>query len=219
MITIYGIQNKINGKYYIGQTISVNRRWGQHKRGRGSKHVSNAIGKYGIENFEFFIIVSGIENQEEADNTEAHYIKEYNALEPNGYNVLATATELTTSKIPDEVQKEIIRLYLNKVPTRVIGEKFGISRGAIDKVLIRHNVERRGQIKPTVPKKSKINKERLIELLNNGYTVEQIAEEFETTKKYIYKYIKNNEISNTTVREYNTKSKRGRHSEKSENVL
>ena len=44
------------------------------------------IEKYGLENFEFEILDTA-SNQEELDKQQKEYIKQYNSLEPNGYNV------------------------------------------------------------------------------------------------------------------------------------
>lgn len=85
---IYKITNKINGKVYIGQTIKpLSVRWKQHcnKRG-GCSALHNAIIKYGAINF----IVEQIDcafSREELDQKEIYWIKYYNSLSPNGYNL------------------------------------------------------------------------------------------------------------------------------------
>ncbi len=53
---IYQIPNNINGKIYIGQSIDIKRRWNQHKYGKGSIILKNAIKKYGINNFKFEVL-------------------------------------------------------------------------------------------------------------------------------------------------------------------
>lgn len=53
---IYQITNNINSKIYIGQSIDIERRWNQHKYGKGSMILKNAIYKYGIDNFKFEIL-------------------------------------------------------------------------------------------------------------------------------------------------------------------
>ncbi len=53
---IYQITNNINGKVYIGQSIDIERRWNQHKYGKGSIILRNAIKKYGINNFKFEVL-------------------------------------------------------------------------------------------------------------------------------------------------------------------
>lgn len=77
-----------SGKIYIGQTIhSINYR--TRKNGKGYKNCKvfyNAIQKYGWENFKHEIIESNIP-ENELNNKEIYYIKEYNSLVPFGYNV------------------------------------------------------------------------------------------------------------------------------------
>ena len=60
---IYKITNKVNNKVYIGQSIHVLYRWGQHQRNafNPNTHTYNyplyrAIRKYGIENFQFEVL-------------------------------------------------------------------------------------------------------------------------------------------------------------------
>ena len=80
-IGIYGIQNKINGKIYIGKTgMNFGDRWDSHKSLlRSGKHfniyLQNAWTKYGEANFEFLVIEDC--NVEELDDKERYYIKLY----------------------------------------------------------------------------------------------------------------------------------------------
>jgi len=52
------------------------------------------IEKYGLENFEFEILDSAW-SQEELDEQQLKYIKQYNSLEPNGYNTREDVEKLT----------------------------------------------------------------------------------------------------------------------------
>jgi len=58
---IYWIRNKIDGKYYIGSSIDIERRWNQHKQDLRAddhlnSHLQNAWNKYGEESFIFEVI-------------------------------------------------------------------------------------------------------------------------------------------------------------------
>lgn len=92
---IYKIENLINGKVYIGQAGDIYRRWYHHKREininseKSFKYpLYRAFRKYGIENFKFEIIEEC--SEEELNEKEIHYIKEYNSFignkNSNGYN-------------------------------------------------------------------------------------------------------------------------------------
>jgi|SRR5271166_5379469 len=86
---IYKITNKINGMQYIGQTIhSLNYRWSQHCSKKSLCHkLSYSIQKYGKENFEIKVITR-CNTIEEMNYREEYYIKLFNTLSPNGYNLL-----------------------------------------------------------------------------------------------------------------------------------
>jgi len=82
---LYVITNRVNGKQYVGITTDIEKRWGKHVSGRGSKLVYHAIQKYGRDNFDFEVWYAGDE----------HWIKmmEYRAIvmldtkAPRGYNL------------------------------------------------------------------------------------------------------------------------------------
>lgn len=78
---IYKITNQINGKSYIGYSDKVEARWVDHKHGKGSALVYQAIKKYGIEHITFEVLAEASEQEEDA------YIQEYNTMAPNGYNL------------------------------------------------------------------------------------------------------------------------------------
>ena len=59
MTGVYKITNKINGKFYIGLSNNIKRRWGEHKTPKNinkTTNIAKAFRKYGIENFEFEVI-------------------------------------------------------------------------------------------------------------------------------------------------------------------
>lgn len=114
-MVIYKVKNKINSKTYIGQTIQgLGKRIGQHlKESKNDKHNKpflNAIKKYGIENFEWSIIDKAL-NFEELDEKEIYWIKIYDSLTPNGYNILGggqnnrIVSEESTKRISEGLKK------------------------------------------------------------------------------------------------------------------
>ena len=84
---IYKIQNTLNGKMYIGQSENCYGRWLKHKSDSKNKEgpLYEDIRKYGIENFYFKIIKKIPAYLLETKKNE--YIKKYNTLYPNGYNI------------------------------------------------------------------------------------------------------------------------------------
>lgn len=101
---IYKIINKINGKIYIGQTTEKRGFRGRYYcSGEGiervynyyisrkknndkyNEHLLNAIEKYGFEAFEVIEEFDIAYSEEELNELEKKYIKEFNSIE-NGYN-------------------------------------------------------------------------------------------------------------------------------------
>lgn len=88
---IYCIENLINHKKYIGQSIDIYRRWANHKcdlngNRHRNEHLQLAWNKYGEDNFEFTIIEQCLE--EMLDEKETYYISVYDCMNNNyGYNL------------------------------------------------------------------------------------------------------------------------------------
>lgn len=86
---LYLITNLINKKRYIGVTNNYKKRWANHKCCNDPDMVlARAIKKYGVENFKFEVLLSGIPI-DKIDEYEQQYIEKYNTLVENGrgYNV------------------------------------------------------------------------------------------------------------------------------------
>lgn len=131
---IYKVTNLINGKIYIGQTIhSIEERWNAHCfRSHLDSHYSlfhNAIKKYGKENFKLELVDTA-DSFEELNEKEIFYIKKYNSLTPNGYN-MAEGGQGTKGMDPgyhngmfgksqSDKQKEVARNYMKN---RIISEE------------------------------------------------------------------------------------------------
>lgn len=84
---IYIIKNKINNKVYIGQADFAWKRWESHLRDSHSKPkivIDKAIKKYGEKNFWYELLEHQIQDY---DEKEKYWIKKYNSIVPNGYNV------------------------------------------------------------------------------------------------------------------------------------
>ena len=89
---LYKITNKVNNKSYIGITNQHNyiKRWRKHinsiRYKEGCPLLKNAMKKYGIDQFDFKIIIICFD--EDLLKYEKEYIIKYNTLTPNGYNII-----------------------------------------------------------------------------------------------------------------------------------
>lgn len=198
---IYKIENLINHKVYIGQTVNPEKRWWQHCHS-AKIHYDNypihlAIAKYGEKNFNFTIL----QWTEDYDNVEREMIQLYNSISPNGYNV-SIGGEFVNVMIGEEHPRNTIKnddlfkiindLRKNKLSDREIAKKYNTT----DKIVadINHGYSHRQEnINYPIRIKrglQKINKQQLDEiinmLLNTNLTYQQIADNFCLSKGAIY---------------------------------
>ena len=145
MIGIYKIENLINGKVYIGQSVDIKERWNDHKRinSRTSKEALKkqkyplylAFEKYGLDNFSFEIIEEC--SIEELNEKEQFYIKKYNSYidfpNSNGYNL--TLGGDGTRKVTEEQILNIVKLWEEGKTTGEIMEALQVEKHAIIKYL------------------------------------------------------------------------------------
>lgn len=96
---VYRILNKVNGKFYIGSAIDIQRRWRQHRHElRSGKHANsylqNAWNKYTEEAFQF-IILEFVEI-DKLQETEQSWLDDTRCFEREvGYNISAVAANIT----------------------------------------------------------------------------------------------------------------------------
>lgn len=88
---IYKVTNLVNNNIYIGQTTGyLSRRKYEHEyfafKKKDSVYFHNALRKYGVKNFKWEVIEK-CRSQNELNEMEFHYIKQYNSKRPNGYNL------------------------------------------------------------------------------------------------------------------------------------
>jgi group I intron endonuclease len=92
MCFVYKIENDINDKLYIGLTTkSLNKRWKLHvafaKRNKDTPLYID-IRKYGVDNFRIVALFE-CDNVQETGKMERFYIRKFNTIYPNGYNITA----------------------------------------------------------------------------------------------------------------------------------
>jgi len=108
---VYTITNITNGKYYVGSSNNIKRRWRHHKdtlrRGaHPNKYLQRAFNKYGENNFLFEVI----------DLTEEYILKEQEMLDQNfeaTYNIAIVAGAPMTGKKHTEKVKKLLSKKLS----------------------------------------------------------------------------------------------------------
>jgi group I intron endonuclease len=110
---VYIIENKINGKQYIGQTTrDVFQRFKEHSYNikNSSSILNRAFRKYGKDNFHYGVLFSA-KSKKELDKQELDCIRILNTISPNGYNLKVSNNE--SSK---EFKLRVSRNIINKIP-------------------------------------------------------------------------------------------------------
>lgn len=139
--TIYKIQNKLNGKIYIGQTImDVRDRWYRHceiNRGNPAEcnmPIKKAILKYRKENFDFSIIEQV--PRDLLNEREKYWIAFYKSNEL-GYNILSGGQDSSKPpKLSTEQMKDIVILYNSGKSLRELGFKYDVDHATIKHYLL-----------------------------------------------------------------------------------
>ena len=128
--TVYMHKNKINGKFYIGQTSqSPQKRWDNGKGYETSSKFYNSILKYGWDNFEHIIVSTNL-SQEKANELEELLIKLYRTQEDDfGYNIKAGGnnnnhSEETKRKIGEANKIALKGSHWSEEHRKLISEKF-----------------------------------------------------------------------------------------------
>lgn len=131
-IYIYVIYNFINGKTYVGQTITPKQRWVAHRNSGDNLHLGRAIKKYGRENF-LLQILTCVKTIEEADACEIYWISYFDSTNKDlGYNIdlggqanrifsLETRQKMSIAKKGKKLSKEHVQKVVLAIT--VYGEK------------------------------------------------------------------------------------------------
>ena len=137
---IYKIENKINHKLYIGQSINPEMRFKNHcflsSAKKDNSLIDKAIQKYGKENFSLEVLGWF----EDYNDKEKYYIEYYRSLVPYGYNILKGGEEPPhycgenhpMSKISQQTV-ELIRKDLKNwdIPRKQIIKKYKVTHSIV----------------------------------------------------------------------------------------
>lgn len=129
MIGIYKIENKINGKVYIGQSNNIQRRFQEHQtKGETSRiPVDIAIQKYGKDNFTYTVIEET--TIDKLNQAEEFWIDYFNSVE-TGYNCSKGGSQQSIgenngkAKLTEQDVIEIRIAYNNHLKQKDVYEKY-----------------------------------------------------------------------------------------------
>lgn len=124
LCTVYCHINKINGKRYVGITSNpVSIRWNNGNGYKHNVHFTNAIKKYGWENFEHDILAVNV-SESEAKELEKKYIAEYKSNNRSfGYNKSSGGEPMTGVKHSEEAKRKMSEAAKEKVVSEETREK------------------------------------------------------------------------------------------------
>lgn len=132
-IGIYKIENKVNGKVYIGQSLNIFKRWANHANPRVSPNmvITKAIIKYRVASFTFEVVE--LCDKSMLNEREKYWINYYNSYKA-GYNSTegGDSREFRKSKIKEETAKEIqIHLQDIKISKVKLAEMYDVAESTI----------------------------------------------------------------------------------------
>lgn len=135
---VYLIKNTISGKQYVGQTVrTLDERWKRHgwKSTTGSRRmpISDAMGKYGKENFTISLLKT-CDTLDDLNYWERWYVDNLNTWVPNGYNLKAGNGRGACS---EELKQKIARANTGKVASIETKNKLSLSH-----LGVKHSLER-----------------------------------------------------------------------------
>lgn len=111
--SIYQIQNNLNGKRYVGQTIfCVETRWKSHISTPSNSAIHQAITKYGKDNFTFTELCCA-KTEKDLNELEEYFIKLFNSYGNTGYN-MTLGGDASSGKFTDEVRLKMSLAKLGK---------------------------------------------------------------------------------------------------------
>lgn len=220
-IGIYQIQNKINGKIYIGQSIDIEKRLKQHLRDlRKSQHYNshfqNAFDKYGENAFKAYIITICLPDQ--LDFYEKWFICITGATnEKYGYN-----KEIGGNKPPIHYKenhhfwrkdihkddKKIIQMYKQGIRVKNISEQYNCCTSTIERILERGSTPRNYEYHIAQSIETKKKKSKAKNKIGFFRVYKRNDNRYKQGFRWIYEYKNKKQIKRiTSTNLYNLKEK------------
>ena len=183
---IYKITNNINGKLYIGQTIyPLSYRYTNHlsdaRNGRGYA-MASAIRKYGQNNFKIELVEECDEDQ--LNDLEVKYIKQYNSVTPNGYNLTHGGDDCWNRREPFNSEEVISKFYELKSAVKV-ARFYKTDIPKITDILKENKVHYGTGLSPE-------NKERIFDMYHSGIKPIEISKSLGLDRSTVKKFLKRN---------------------------
>jgi group I intron endonuclease len=200
---IYKIQNKLNGKVYIGQTTTgLNKRMRAHLSNKNHNGIDGALRKYGIDSFEITVVAKAI-SIDELNELEIKFIEDENCLAPNGYNLHTggknhICSEITRERlrksaigrvVSEETKAKMSKAGKVKVFTEEHRKNISISTSGKPKEYMKYAPQNQkgfhsGENHP----RAKLTNQQVIDIkkyIKEGYRNKDIGEMFGTTGRHI----------------------------------
>lgn len=176
---IYLTKNLVNGKRYVGWH-ATNKLYDAYI---GSGHfLTKSIKKYGKKNF-----INGIIefcNETNFLQREKYWIKEYNTMTPNGYNL----TEGGEGSIGYKHTLENIELFKNRKYSEESRKKMSLAKlGKKSSYTIKHTEETKNKISKALSDKNIEKKDEILKLYKDGKSYKEICEMLKCCSKSVRK--------------------------------
>lgn len=118
---IYKIENKINGKIYVGSSVNITARWRLHKSGlkRGCHdniYLQRSWNKYGEDKFKF-IVLEKVLDKNNLIEREQYYLDLFECYDKiNGYNICKNAESSLGFRFSKEDKRRCSEAHKGKKP-------------------------------------------------------------------------------------------------------
>jgi group I intron endonuclease len=121
---IYGLRNKTNGKWYVGYSKNIYKRWSKYRTLKCHKQpkIYNALKKYSVDGFYWIVLetLPRASNKSIWGNRETYWINKYDSINA-GYNCRTGGDGW--SDMPEHVRDKIRKSLLGRKRSQIAIEK------------------------------------------------------------------------------------------------